>query len=73
MKQVLIAIDQLANTLAGGWADETLSARCWREKRAFAVRIIDALFFLEPDHCENAWIAERLRKQLPKEYRHAAR
>jgi len=26
MKQVLIAIDQLAHTLVGGMADETLSA-----------------------------------------------
>ena len=26
MKQLLIALDQLANTLVGGYADETLSA-----------------------------------------------
>ena len=30
MKQFLIALDQLANTLAGGYADETLSARAHR-------------------------------------------
>ena len=30
MKQFLIAIDHLANTLVGGYADETLSARAHR-------------------------------------------
>ena len=30
MKQFLIALDQLANTLVGGYADETLSARAHR-------------------------------------------
>ena len=30
MKQFLIAADQLANTLIGGYADETLSARAHR-------------------------------------------
>ena len=31
MKQILIAIGQLANTVIGGWADETLSSRAWRQ------------------------------------------
>lgn len=31
MKQFLIALDQLANTLVGGYADETLSARAHRD------------------------------------------
>jgi hypothetical protein len=69
LKQFLIAIDQLANTLAGGFADETLSARCWRERRTTAIRVIDALFFFDPDHCENSWRSEVLRLQLPKGYR----
>jgi|UPI00030688AB hypothetical protein len=30
--QVLIAVDQLANTLIGKWADETLSSWAWRER-----------------------------------------
>lgn len=47
--QVLVAIDQLVNTLAGGWADETLSSRAWRHKmdgsRSWPAWIIDHLFF----------------------------
>jgi len=35
MKQILIAVDQLANAVIGGWADETLSSRAWgREQKA---------------------------------------
>lgn len=30
--QIAVAFDQLVNTLLGGWADETLSARAWRHK-----------------------------------------
>ena len=37
MKQFLIAADQLANTIAGGYADETLSSRCWRGGGAAAL------------------------------------
>ena len=33
VKQVLIALDQLANTLLAGHADETLSARAYRLSR----------------------------------------
>ena len=38
MKQILIAVDQLANAVIGGWADETLSSRAWREDRRRLVR-----------------------------------
>jgi len=68
VKQILIAIDQLANTLAGGYADETLSARAWREDRKTLVKIIDALFFFDPNHCEESWRSEMLRRQLPNTY-----
>lgn len=73
MKQVLIAIDQLANTLIGGYADETLSAAAYRwEKddiRSWPRRLIDALFFFEEQHCFESWRAELLRTQLPRGYR----
>lgn len=49
--QVFIALDQLANTLLAGYADETLSARAHRSARrdgggrwAVAERVIDWLF-----------------------------
>ena len=69
MKQILIAIDQLANAATGGWADETLSSRAWREKRTRLVAFIDRLFFWEKNHCEASYISERERLHLPPEFR----
>ena len=69
MKQILIAIDQLANAIIGGWADETLSSRAWREDRHRLVVVIDCIFFWEDRHCEASYISERQRLQLPPEFR----
>lgn len=74
--QVFVALDQLVNTLIGGWADETLSARAYRmsdksRRWAKARKLIDWLFFWEQQHCQWAWMAERARTQLPVEYREA--
>jgi len=69
MKQILIAVDQLANAIMGGWADETLSSRAWREDRRRLVAFIDFLFFWEKNHCEASYISERKRMQLPPEFR----
>lgn len=74
MKQLAIAIDQLFNALFGGWADETFSARCWREgktSRAWnAARVmVDELLFFDPQHCFESYVSEFERKQLPEEYR----
>lgn len=74
MKQLLIALDQLANTLAGGFADETLSARAWRKRNdsrgwQTACTWIDRMFFWESGHCEASYRAELLRAHLPKRYR----
>lgn len=72
-RQVLIAFDQLINARLGGWADETFSARCWRERRIkkYEVmrRIIDAFFFWQGDHCRKAYEAEIKRSHLPVYYR----
>lgn len=72
MKQVLIALDQLANTLLLGMADETLSARLWRLQHP-AHRVVDALFFWDRQgpakHCELSHRAELLRQHLPVGYR----
>ena len=76
IKQVLIAVDQLANTLAGGMADETLSARCWRLRARQPWQtfrgVVDTLFFFDRDHCRTSYESELERKQLPGEYRRAA-
>lgn len=74
MKQIAIAFDQLCNALAFGWADETFSARCWREGKTHkgwnAARItVDTLLFFDRQHCFTSYISEFERKQLPEEYR----
>lgn len=72
LKQIAIAFDQLANAFGGGWADETLSSRSHRARLAgkpLAANCIDALFFLDPDHCREAYESERLGRQLPPELR----
>lgn len=67
VQQVLIAVDQLGNALLGGWADETLSSRTYRQnsKKRWKImeKIINFLFFFQPDHCRKAYEAEINRKQ----------
>ncbi len=73
--QLVIALDQLANVLLLGWADETLSARAWRTEqngRLFGKLFrpcIDLLFFWQREHCFQAFIEERRRLQVPPSYR----
>lgn len=73
--QILIAVDQLVNTLLGGYADETLSARAWRteQKGRWFGRIfrplIDHILFFDPQHCYSSYVAEQQRRQFPPEYR----
>ncbi len=74
-KSVLIALDQLLNALFGGWPDETMSSRAYRwdieGKRLWPRRIIDriALWLRDHDHCHEAFISERVGRQLPPEMR----
>ena len=80
--QLFIAVDQLCNALIPpidgtiGYADETLSARCYRAHRdgrilgKLFMRPIDLMFFWQgPNHCRNAYIKEFERKNYPDEYR----
>ena len=80
-KQRWIAFDQWVHTLLypDAMADETFSARCWREhvqdptskKWAHRVRIIDKYalkWFNDVDHCRTSCESEQLRAQLPKYY-----
>ena len=73
MKQFLIAIDQLFNSVLGGYADETLSARAWRMQEYsywdIARKAIDLIFFWEKDHCKESYLNEIRRKQLPSDYK----
>lgn len=68
--QVAVALDQVANTLLGGWADETLSSRAWRQhtkKKRWAVArlAIDTIFFWQHNHCQDAYESELRRMQSP--------
>ena len=74
LRFVLIAIDQLANALLGGYADETLSSRIHRRailtvqpKRRWLIarRVVNCLFFWQADHCAGAYQMERRRNHLP--------
>ncbi len=81
IKQLGIAVDQVANVLiglflpSGGWADECISARAWRcqddawgWRMAYIVIDIIAMPF-ERDHCRRAYESEKARRQMPPEYR----
>jgi hypothetical protein len=80
-QQVFIGVDQLANALIPpldgtvSYADETLSARCYRAHRdgkifgKLFMRPINLLFWWQgPDHCKNAYTKEFERKNYPSEY-----
>ena len=75
---ILIAVDQLVNTLFGGMPDETISAECYRksqEKGHYFYKILKfildiCLSPIKQDHCEQAYLSEVYRKQLPPQYRH---
>ena len=68
---------QLFHQEAGGYADETLSARAHRVAEeggpAWPQRAINALFFWERGHCLKAYRSEVERRQLPSRYRPALR
>ena len=74
-KRTLIAVDQLLNTLLGGWPDETLSSRCYRWARdgvrVWPRRVVDGLFFWQREHCKSSYESEREGRQSPPELRHA--
>lgn len=72
--QILVALDQLVNTIAGGYADETISSRAYRFKVAghpVLAKVINALFFWQNDHCLEAYMSEKNRSQLPPDLRSA--
>lgn len=74
MTQVLIAADQLINAIFGGWADETLSARVWRNQNnswywRFLLRVINSLFFWQNNDCRQSFDSEVLRRHFPDAYR----
>ena len=74
IRQIIIALDQLGNTLLGGWADETISCRaarcrCKYKRWMVASKVINFIFFWQDDHCLLSFISERARRHLPVELR----
>lgn len=67
LRNILISIDQLVNTLLAGHPDETLSSRAYRAEQSgqrywgWTRRFIDLLFFWEQEHCKNAHLTEQRR------------
>lgn len=55
------------------YADETLSSRAWRWERDgvchWPRKVIDAVFWWQPDHCLKSYISEREGRQQPPELR----
>ncbi len=69
--RVAIALDQLANALCLGYCDETISSRAWRlylNGCRWPARTINFLF-QDRRHCYEAWLSEKLGRQLPPELR----
>ncbi|WP_107725917.1 hypothetical protein [Neisseria weaveri] len=71
--QVAISADQLLNAVLGGFADETLSSRIYRNstladkprRRWRAAKCaVNALFFWQADHCRGAYNSERVRRHM---------
>lgn len=72
VKHVLIAIDQLLNTITLGWPDETFSSRCWRwslDGIDWPRKLVDTLLFFDKEHCKTSYESEVLRRQCPVELR----
>lgn len=71
--QILVAVDQLINTIIGGYADETLSARIWRHhlkgEYTWVMKIVNMIFFWQENHCKEAYESELYRRQYPEQYR----
>ena len=70
---ILIAFDQLINTLVGGYPDETLSASAYLGEREGKIYgrifrpLIDFLFLpLQRDHCRRAFESEYNFSQRPR-------
>ena len=71
---LLIALDQLLNTILFGHPDETPSCRAYRKSQEGllfwrALRwVIDHIFFWQEDHCRIAYESEQQRRHLPAEF-----
>lgn len=53
------ALSQFLNVLLlNGHPNESISGRAWREPWPRAVRVLNALFFWQKNHCEDAYVGD---------------
>lgn len=83
LKQLLIAIDQVVNVLIcmivrpnkRAFADETMSAHAFRIEMERGItwprKLIDGLLWWDSDHCQESYLSEIERRQLPPSMREA--
>lgn len=74
IKNILIGIDQLTNCVFLGKPDETISARCWRNRNKNIIwkisrKVIDTIFWFDDNHCQESYDSELYRTQISKEYK----
>ena len=75
VKQVVMALDQLLNTLLGGYAQERLSSRCWRlrgvQPYTAGQKTIDYValhVFRQIGHCQGSYNQQLAQAYSPAEY-----
>jgi hypothetical protein len=70
LKNVIIGVDQLGNTVINGMPDETISSRIGRNKSKWYWKpLYKVLDFIQPRHCERAVESEKKRFHQPEELR----
>jgi hypothetical protein len=67
IENILIAFDQLINTILLGSPDETISSRLYRNRDVGFTKhgyvLVNKLFFWQDNHCKMAYESEILRLQ----------
>lgn len=59
LDHLLNILTQCGNVLLlGGHSNESISGRCYREGWTTAMKVIDAIFFWQPQHCEKAYLRD---------------
>lgn len=76
--QIAIAADQMFNAALGGYADETLSSRIYRNNQfcrkpllrwKLAMKTVNGMFFWQKNHCQKSYESEQVRKHMDKHFR----
>ena len=75
VKNILIGLDQLGNTIIGGKPDETMSSRCYRNAQKYWYAKIGQIildFIFRPwgkNHCYESYLSEVNRNHLGEDFK----